>query len=52
LHCYPGWSLNEQVLTERYSGNGPSPLKCHKCITIASRIKTSYHKVILIMFVD
>jgi hypothetical protein len=39
LHCYPGWSLNEQVLTERYSGNSPSPLKCHKYIII-SRIKS------------
>jgi hypothetical protein len=38
---YPGWSLNEQVLTERYSGNNLSPLKYHKIII---RITLSYHK--------
>jgi hypothetical protein len=25
LHCYPRWSLHEQVLTERYSGKRPEP---------------------------
>jgi hypothetical protein len=41
---FPGWSSNEHVLTERYSGNSPSPLKCHKFIII-SRITSLYHKV-------
>jgi hypothetical protein len=27
LHCYPGWSLHEQVLTERYSGKQPESPK-------------------------
>jgi hypothetical protein len=27
LHCYPGWSLNEHVLTERYSGKQPKSPK-------------------------
>jgi hypothetical protein len=43
LHCYPGWSLNEQVLTERYSGNSLSPLEYHKINNII-RITVSYHK--------
>jgi hypothetical protein len=43
LYCFLGWSSNEQVLTERYSGNNPCPLKCHKSIII-TRITSSYYK--------
>jgi hypothetical protein len=43
LYCYPGWSLNEQVLMERYSRNSLSPLRYHKFIIII-KITTSYHK--------
>jgi hypothetical protein len=43
LYCYPGWSLHEQVLTERYSGKRPEPLRYHKIIHII-RITVSYHK--------
>jgi hypothetical protein len=39
----PGWSLNEQVLTERYSENSMSPLKYHKFIIII-KMTSSYHK--------
>jgi hypothetical protein len=30
LHCFPGRSSNEQVLTERHSRNRSSPLEYHK----------------------
>jgi hypothetical protein len=30
LHCFPGRSSNEQVLTERHSRNRSSPLEDHK----------------------
>jgi hypothetical protein len=41
LYCYPGWSLNEQVLMKRYSENSLSPLKYHKIII---GITSLYHK--------
>jgi hypothetical protein len=52
LHCFPGRSSKEQVLTERHSRNRSSPLKGHKCNIIIRRGENSVSLIILIMFID
>jgi hypothetical protein len=43
LHCFPGRSSNEQVLTERHLRNRSSPLEYHKYNIIKKEGKTAYH---------
>jgi hypothetical protein len=51
LHCFPGRSSNEQVLTERHSRNRSSPLKCHKYNIIIKK-GNIISLINLIMFID
>jgi hypothetical protein len=44
LHCFPGRSSKEQVLTERHSRNRSSPLKGHKYNIIIREGKTAYRR--------